>query len=146
MLNPKEAQTMMVEVCTKVILTLAEENKLESIHLNIRIDMENTTSKPVFALFNKSAFVKQSDMKEIIHAGGGQGLSMIVGMYVRNVIRDIFIEALKRFELTDSKQLFILLFVKQTEDVTVPHIAIYKQGEKVDSAPIAELIGVTDNT
>jgi hypothetical protein len=143
MINPKEAQTMMVEVCTKVILTLSEENKIDPTRLKIRIDMENARAKPIFALFDTSGFVKKSNLNEIIHAGGGQGLGMIVGMYVRNVIRDIFAEAIKRFELSDSKELFILLFVAQVEGVTVPHISIYKQGEKVDTAPIAELIGAS---
>ena len=141
MMNPKEAQTMMVEVCTKVILTLSEENKIDPTRLKLRIDMENVGAKPVFALFDASTFVKKSNLNEIIHAGGGKGLSMIVGIYVRNVIRDIFVEALKRFQPSDSKELFILLFVADIEGVTMPHIAIYKQGEKVDTAPIAELIG-----
>ena len=142
MINPKEAQGLLVEVCGKVISTLAEENNVHKTALNVRIDMENPTSKPVFALFNQSTFIKREEIKKIIHAGGGKGLSMIVGMYVRDVIKNIFVTSMKEFETTDSKELFLLLFVKQEEELFVPFIAIYKKGAKMDALPVAQLIGL----
>ncbi|MNU67067.1 hypothetical protein D3C71_563980 [compost metagenome] len=142
MINSKEAQAMLVDVCAKVISTLAEENNIEETQLNIRIDLENPTSKPVFALFNQSTFVKRCDLNTIINAGGGKGMGMIVGMYVRDVIKNIFVSSMKEFEVSDSKELFLLLFVKQEDDLTVPLIAIYKQGIKLDALPVAQLIGI----
>lgn len=144
MINPKEAQGMLVEVCGKVISTLAHENNIEKTTLNIRIDLENPTSTPLFALFNQSMFVKRADMKTIIHAGGGKGLGMIIGMYVRDVIKNIFVSSMKEFQANDSKELFLLLFVKLEDDQHVPHIAIYKQGVKMDALPVAQLIGVAN--
>ncbi len=142
MINSKEAQAMLVDVCAKVIHTLAEENSIEKTQLNIRIDLENQNAKPVFAIFNQSNFVKKCDLKTIIHSGGGSGLGMIVGMYVRDVIKNIFLSSMKEFQANDTKELFLLLFVKQEHESTVPHIAIYKQGVKMDALPVSQLIGV----
>lgn len=141
-INPKEAQKMLTEVCTKVICNLAEENQIETTQLNVRIDLENPTSKPVFALFHQSKFVKTSDLNTIITAGGGRGMGMIVGMYVRDVVKNIFVSSVKEFQATDTKELFLLLFVKQEGELTVPYIAIYKQGVKMDALPVSQLIGI----
>lgn len=142
MINPKEAQAMLVEVCGKVVCNLAEENSIEKMQLNIRIDLENPTAKPVFALYNKSTFVKRCDLNTIINAGGGKGMGMIVGMYVRDVIKNIFVSSLKEFQATDTKELFLLLYIKQEDQITVPYIAIYKQGTKMDALPVSQLIGI----
>jgi hypothetical protein len=141
-INPKEAQAMLVDVCEKVICTLATENVIENSQLNIRIDIENPTSKPVFALFNKSMFVKRCDLSTIINAGGGKGMGMIVGMYVRDVIKNIFTSSMKEFQVSDTKELFLLLYLKQENELSVPYIAIFKQGVKMDALPVAQLIGL----
>lgn len=146
-INPKEAQAMLVQVCGKVIATLAEENTIEPTQLNVRIDLESPTSKPVFALFRQSDFIKRLDLKAIIQAGGGNGLGMIVGMYVRDVVKNIFISSAKEFQVSSTKDLFLLLFVKQEGELSVPYIAIYKQGVKMDALPVSQLIGVeNENT
>ncbi|TSJ41260.1 hypothetical protein [Fluviicola chungangensis] len=142
MINSKEAQAMLVDVCTKVIGTLSEENNIEKTQLNIRIDLEFPTAKPVFALFNQTKFVKPSDLNTIINAGGGKGMGMIVGMYVRDVIKNIFVSSMKEFQVNDTKELFLLLYVKQEDQTAVPYIAIYKQGIKLDALPVAQLIGI----
>ncbi len=147
MINPKEAQAMLVQVCEKVVHTLAEENKIEKTQFNIRIDLENPTSKPIFALFDKTVLVKRSDLNEIINAGGGKSMSMIVGMYVRDVIKNIFVSSMKEFQVASSKELFLLLYTKQEDGLGVPYIAIYKQNVKMDALPVSLLIGAdTDNT
>lgn len=142
MINPKEAQAMLVEVCEKVVCNLAEENSIEKMQLKIRIDLENPTSKPVFALYNKSTLIERVDLNKIINAGGGKGMAMIVGMYVRDVIKNIFVSAVKEFQATDTKELFLLLFIKLEDQKTVPYIAIYKQGVKMDALPVSQLIGI----
>lgn len=147
MINPKEAQVMLVQVCEKVVHTLAEENKIEKTQFNIRIDLETPTSKPIFALFDKTTLVKRSDLNEIINAGGGKSMSMIVGMYVRDVIKNIFVSSMKEFQVDSSKELFLLLYTKQEDGLGVPYIAIYKQNAKIDALPVSQLIGAdTDNT
>lgn len=145
LINPKDAQAMLVQVCEKVIHTLAEENQIEQTQLNVRIDLENPTVKPVFALFKEKAFIRRSDLNEIIHAGGGKGMAMIVGMYVRDVIKNIFVSSMKEFQASSTKELFLLLFLKQEGELSVPHIAIYKQGEKMDVLPVSLLIGADSN-
>lgn len=146
MINQKEAQTMIVDVCHKVIITLAQEQQLPADSLNIRVDLETLTAKPVFALFDKSKFIRRCNLSEIVNAGGGKGWTLIIGTYVRDMISKIFSAAMARFEAVETAELFVLLFIREIEGVTVPHIAIYKQGKKVDSAPISELIGVDDNS
>jgi hypothetical protein len=49
---------------------------------------------------------------------------------------------MKEFQTTESKELFLLLYVKQVDELSVPYIAIYKQGVKMDALPVAQLIGV----
>jgi hypothetical protein len=142
MINKKEAQRLLVEVCGKVISTFAQENNIEKTHLNVRIDLENPTATPVFALFNKSMFVKRCDLNTIIRAGGGKGLGIIVGVYVRDVIKNIFVSAMKEYQMKESKEFFLLLFVKQENELTVPYMSIYKQGEKMDALPVEQLIAI----
>lgn len=142
MINKKEAQRLLVEVCGKVISTFAEENNIEITHLNVRIDLENPTATPVFALFNKSTFLKKCDLNTIIRAGGGKGIGMVVGIYVRDVIKNIFVSAMKEYQMKDSKELFLLLFVKLESELSVPYMAIYKQGEKMDALPVEQLIAI----
>ncbi|MNE99331.1 hypothetical protein D3C80_1979900 [compost metagenome] len=67
---------------------------------------------------------------------------MIVGMYVRDVIKNIFVSSMKEFQVSNSKELFLLLYLKQEAELSVPYIAIYKQGIKLDALPVAQLIGV----
>uniref|UniRef100_UPI002627AFD8 hypothetical protein n=1 Tax=Fluviicola sp. TaxID=1917219 RepID=UPI002627AFD8 len=77
--------------------------------------------------------------------GGGKGMAMIVGMYVRDVIKNIFVSSMKEFQASSTKELFLLLFLKQEGELSVPHIAIYKQGEKMDVLPVSLLIGADSN-
>lgn len=144
-MKTQEVKTYVVDVCQKVILKLAKDHKIEDHHLNIRIDMENQQSKPIFGLFHVSKFLAHSSLKEIIHAGGGMGMSMLLGMYIRNIIRDIFIASLKRFELNDTKDIFVLLYIKEEDENKTPMIAIYKKGELVDAIEVGGIIGDTND-
>lgn len=136
-MNTKEAQTYLVQTCKEVITTLAGQHQVEKDNLNIRIDMQHITAKPVFALFEKSAFLAPCSMKELIHAGGGKGFSMLLGMHIRGIIKDLFTAALEQFKLTDTKELFILLYLKANE----PLIGIFVNGVFQQSAPIGEIVG-----
>lgn len=141
MINPQDAQTIMVDVCTTVLTTLANENKLQVQDINIRIDMENPTSTPLFALFNKSTLVKRMDLKAIVRAGGGKAFSMFIGMQVRKIIKDIFVESVKSLELNSTKDMFVLLNAKEQQTTLIPYIVLYKLGTKVDAIPITQLVG-----
>lgn len=142
--NEKEqASQFIVEICDTVIVTLATENKIQPTDLIVRVDLENTNAKPVFGVFENSRLIAKPSLKEIILAGGGQGFAMVASMYVRNIIKDIFVLSMQRFELKDSKQLFVLLYLKSVSEKNHPFIAIYKDGEYMDSAPMSEFIGVS---
>ena len=136
-MNAKEAQKYLVETCQAVITTLAEQFQIEKSHLNIRIDMENITAKPVFALFEKSNFLAPCSLKEIIHAGGGKGFTMLLGMHIKGIIKDIFKASLERFELTSTKELFILLYLKADE----PILGIFVNGVFQESVPVGAIVG-----
>ena len=141
-MKSEDVKIYIVEVCQKVIATLSSENKIEQLNLNIRIDMQDKISKPVFGLFDKSTFLARSSLKEIIHAGGGIGMSMLIGMYIRNIIKDIFLASLKRFEITDTKDIFVLLYLKENDDqkTTTPMMAVFVKGKLMDTIDVGEIV------
>lgn len=136
-MDTKEAQKYLVEICQSVITTLAEKHQIDKSHLNIRIDMENIGAKPVFALFQKSQFIAPCSLKEIIHAGGGAGFTMLLGMHIKGIITDIFKVACQRFELASTKELFVLLYLKADE----PVLGIFVSGVFQEFIPIGEILG-----
>lgn len=145
-MKTEEVKVLVVDVCQKVVVNFSKEIRVEKENLNIRIDMKDTFSKPVFGLFEGSKFLTQKSLKDVIHAGGGTGLSMVLSMYIRNIIKDIFSASLKRFELTDTKDLFVLLYIKAEANTKTPMIAIYVKGELMDAVEVGEIIGgTTDN-
>ncbi len=141
-MNEKDVQAFVVDTCQKVISSLAQMHKLEDVKLNVRIDMQELHTKPVFALFNQSALITQCSMKEIIHAGGGQGLEMVVGTYLRNIIKDIFSASMKQFEIESTRQMFVLLSLRSEDGVKIPIISIYKNGRFLDSVVLGDFIQV----
>ena len=143
-MKSEDVKTYIVEVCQKVISTLSSENKIEQLNLNIRIDMQDKLAKPVFGLFDKSTFLSRSSLKEIIHAGGGVGMSMLIGMYIRNIVKDIFLASLKRFEITDTKDIFVLLYLKENDDqkTTTPMMAVFVKGKLMDTIDVGEIVAV----
>lgn len=146
MISEKEAQTMLVDVCKTVIVNLSKQSGIPIGNLHIRIDMEKLSAKPVFGVFNKSAFIRRIELSELINLAGGKGLGFIVGIHVRNVIKDIFTELCKKLEETDTKRVFLLLFGRELDQSLVPYFAFYKEGQKVDSITVADLMGGNINT
>lgn len=135
-MDTTQAQQYLVETCKTVIDTFATQYEVEKSSLNIRIDLENITAKPVFALFEKSNFLAPCSLKEIIHAGGGQGFTMLLGMHIKSVIKDLFKASLERLELSNTKELFLLLFLSDDQ----PYLAIFAHGKFQERILIAEII------
>jgi len=135
-----ETRELVVETCNKVIEHFSNEHKAENTEIKVRIDLEKVGAKPIFGIFNKSNLVERCTLKKIIHAGGGKGFSMIIGVYIRNIIKDIFIQSLKQLELDNPKQIFILLYLKSENSVTHPCVALYKNGDYLWSLPISQVI------
>lgn len=135
-MDTKQAQQYLVETCLAVISTFATQHGIEKENLNIRIDMENISAKPVFALFEKSNYLAPSSLKKIIHAGGGQGFTMLLGMHIKSIIKDIFKASMERFKIEKSSEVFLLLFLKDEN----PTIAIFAKNEFKESVPIELII------
>ena len=141
MIDPQQAQELIVDVCQKVILNLAKESKIDAHNLNVRIDLQNPTAMPVFALYDKSQFIDKRTIKEIISAGAEDIPAMFRNQLIipiKDVIASIFTAALTRYESADTKELFVLLYIVEN----TPTMAIYKNYRRMDSAPVSELIGV----
>lgn len=139
-----EAKEIVIETCNEVVEHYAKRHGLSSEAVRIRIDMENTASKPVFGIFDNSTILERATLKQIVRAGGGGALTMIISHSVQNIIKDIFAQSLKQLELTDSKRIFLILQTKENENgVTFPHISLYKDGVHYWSLAVAEIMDVT---
>lgn len=135
-----EVKEMVVDACRNVLLNLAATRQTDKENLKVRIDLKDLKEKPVFGLFNESGFMGQCELKEIIHAGGGKGLSTLVGSYIRSIIRDIFSQTMKQIESTDSKELFLLLYLKKEGEDFLPMLAVYYKKEFIWSMLIADAV------
>lgn len=144
MIDPQQAQELIVEVCQKVILNLAQQSKIAPDNLNVRIDLQNPTAIPVFALYDKQQFYERKTLKEIIAAGAEDIPAMFRNQLivpVKDVIASIFTSAMVRFQSTSTQELFVLLYTVND----TPNMALYKNHRRMESAPVAQLIGVGEN-
>lgn len=136
-----EAKEMVVETCANLVAHYGKKNGVSSNEIKIRIDLEHLNGKPVFGIFSHSTLVEKSTLKEVIKVAGGGGFAIVIGFYVKSIIKDIFEQSLKQLEMTDSKQIFLLLYVQNNDKgVTFPHIALYKGKDFLWSLPIAEVM------
>lgn len=139
-MKTSEVKAYSINVCQQIVENLAKAENLASTELKIRIDLKDRFSKPVFALFNSSGLIRQITLSEIISAGGGKGLAMMLSMTVRNLIRDIFLASLKRFEKQEFKEIFLLLTIKNKEEESVPFLSVFVEGKHQDSLPVGEIV------
>ncbi len=135
-----EAKEMVVETCSKIIEHFADKYKTSKSNIRIRIDLESINAKPVFGIFNESTVLERCSLKDIIRVSGGKGFSMILGMYIRNIIKDIFKQSLILLELNDSKQVFLLLYTHLSDHKEDPSIGLYKGTEFIWSLTIDEIM------
>ncbi len=135
-----EAKEMVIGTCSKLVEHYAQKHSIENTSVRIRIDLEKVGSKPVFGVFDNSTLLERCTLKNIIHAAGGKGFSMIIGMQVRSVIKDIFVQSMKQLALNDPKDLFLLLYNKQLGNDRQPVIALYVKGKFSWSLSIEEIM------
>lgn len=142
----KEAQKIVVDICSNLLLHFAEKHKVEPKNINIRIDLEKLGAKPVFGIFENSTLLEKCSLKSIIRQAGGKSFSMIIAVQIRSIVKDIFRQSLKQLELKDSKELFLLLFGADAEDGIKPSLALYNKGVFEWSLTIKEVMQVaTEN-
>jgi hypothetical protein len=141
----KEVKQLVVDTCINVITQLAREKKIEKNKLRVRIDLETIKSKPIFGLFDESVFLGKKSLNEIIKAGGGQGLNMILGTYIKKIIRDIFSQTMSQLKIENTMEMFILLYLKE-EDGLEPTLTVYHNKEFIWSMFIGEAIEAVPQT
>lgn len=141
----QQAQAAMIEICRNIVENFADKYNVDHLNLSIRIDMENTGALPVFGLFDKTGgafrFLARHTLQEIISIGAADIPAMFRKMMlpqVRDIISDMFRQAMKGYESNDSKQLFVLLYLEKVQGDTMPAISIYLNDKKMDSALIGE--------
>jgi hypothetical protein len=145
-MKTNEIKEMIVNVCRKLIIRIAQKHGVLGHELNIRIDMKDVKSKPVFGLFHHSKFLSHTTLVDIIRASGGMALNFLIQTQIKNLIRDIFINAVKRYALNQTSDLFVLMYMKEENDTKIPMLAIYKHGELMDAVEIGEIMeGIDPN-
>lgn len=143
MFNKKETLGYVVETCRNVLTKLGSEHKISIPRL--RIDLGSLDAKPIFALFDQSTFITKCSLKEVIHSGGGKGMAMLLGVYIKNLIRDIFSSTLKELGVEDTKRMFVLLHLSETDEVTIPMISIYLDGKSLQCSEIENAVSISNN-
>ncbi len=138
-MDNQQIKDMVVSMMQNVFQTLSKEKQVEQQHLQIRIDLQGLFSNPVFALYKEGKFFQPISMNDIVVAGGGKEYKMIVGVQVASIIRNIFKGAVQQFQVADTKQISVMLFLNVKEENTSPMLGIYKQGQLVDEVPIEVL-------
>lgn len=132
----KEAQGAVVGVCGTVLETLAKENGIQPDAIRLRIDLEYLKAKPVFSIFEYSTFRAKSSLRDVVIAGGGRGLAMIISMHIKGIIRDIFKATLARCQAIDTKEIVVLMYL----DGSVPTLAILFKGEFLESLSVETIV------
>lgn len=135
-----EVKEMVVSACVNALETLASSQGVAKDKLNLRIDLKDLKEKPVYALFEESKFLCRCELKDIVRAAGGKGLNMLIGGYIRSIIKDIFSQTLTQLESKEYKDLFLLLFIKETDGKFEPNLAVYYKQEFIWSMLIADAI------
>ena len=135
-----ETQKIVVEVCEKVLTSLAETHQKEAQNIRLRIDVETIKSKPVFGVFDQKIFIGHLTLNEVIAHGGGKGMGLIIGMYLKNIIRDLFLGFTKHLNENNTKNIFIILHFKTIGEINQPVLSIYHLGKLVDSIAVGEII------
>lgn len=136
MFSSDETKSVTVNVLKTVLKELSLQNNIPTSELFLRIDLESDNAKPIFALFQKEKFLRRTELKEIIRAGGGFGFHLILGMHIRDIIKRIFIEIKNRFELSSTKDIFILIYLDNDE----PFLAFYISGQLIEAKPLEVLL------
>lgn len=139
-METKEVKELIVDVCKSVIEKISKQENVAMDELNIRVDLETIKGKPVFGLFNGSVFLGKKTIREIIKAGGGKGFNLILSTYISRIIRDIFSQTMKQLKIADSKEMFVLLYLKKQNNDLHPMLAVYHKKEYIWSMLIGEAI------
>lgn len=141
-----EIKEMIVNVCRKLIVKMAQKHGVLGQELNIRIDLKDLKSKPVFGLFHHSRFLSHTTLVDIIRESGGMALNFLIQTQIKNLIRDIFLNAVKRYALNQTSEMFVLMYLKEQNDKKIPMLAIYKQNELMDAVEIGDIMeGIDPN-
>lgn len=140
--NEDEALEMIVEMCHNIIVVFAEENNVNQTDLNIRIDLENLYANPIFGIFEKNRPLRRTDIKGLLKSSDLKPeMILIATEEVKNLIRLIFTNRMQFHEVSDSKEVFLILSLKEFDQVLTPAMRVFKNNQLVETAPISKIIG-----
>jgi hypothetical protein len=140
--NEDEALEMIVEMCHNLIVVFAEENNVNQTDLNIRIDLENLYANPIFGIFEKSRPLRRTDIKGLLKSSDLKPeMILIATEEVKNLIRLIFTNRMQFHQVDDSKEVFLILSLKEFDQVLTPAIRVFKNNQLVETEPISKIIG-----
>ncbi|CAG5086757.1 hypothetical protein [Parvicella tangerina] len=137
-----KAEKMIVEACSDLMRGIAEQESLPTESVGIRIDLENQKAKPVLSVFDKATFLRRIDIKEMAKASGVGAMSGLINMTVRKIVKDIFNYGVTQYQLGTTTQMFLLIHLKQENEVLQPStaIALYIKGQMKECKLLADIL------
>jgi hypothetical protein len=135
-----DTQKMVVEVCQNVLSEIAKTHQIEAQKVHLRIDTEDLKSKPVFGIFNERTFICPKTMSGIIELGGGKGMGLVIGMYLKNIIGELFKGFMQHLSETDTKNICIVLHHNSDAEESFPVLSIFHFGKRIDCIRVSEIL------
>lgn len=136
-----EADKIIAETCTNLMLEIAEKESITVENVGIRIDLENEKAKPIYSVFDRAKFIKQILIKEIAKAAGAGMMSGLISKSIRDIVKSIFKFGSEQYQVEDTKEIFILLHLRNQENVQpITAIALYIKGKLETTILLSELL------
>jgi hypothetical protein len=140
--SDEEAIEMIVEMCQSLIVAFAEEYKVNQEDINIQINLENLYATPVFGIMEKNRPLRRTDVKGLLKSSDLEPKMMLIAIdEVTNLIRLIFTNRMQFHNITDSKEVFLLLSLKEFSGILTPAIGVFQNFKLIETEPIAKIIG-----
>lgn len=142
-----DTEKIIVDTCSNLLIGMAEQEKIASQHVGVRIDLENKKSKPILSLFDKAKFLKRINIKDLAKASGVGAMSGLISMSIQKIVHSIFNYGFEQYELTTTKEMFILIQLKiqKGQSNTSTSIALYIKGQMEESKLLSEILSQAQN-
>jgi len=142
-----DTDKIITETCSNLMLEIAGQENIPFSNIGIRIDLENERSKPILSVFNKSRFIKQIFIKELAKASGVGMLSGLISSSIGNIVKSIFKYGIEQYNAAGTKEIFILLYLKDLKESVQPNtaIALYIMGQVKETKLLSEILSEAQN-
>ena len=140
--SEKEALEMITEMCHQLIVVFAEEHGVNQEDLNIQINLENLFATPIFGILDKKRPLRKTDAKGLLKSSDIEPeMVMIVAEHVKTFIQEIFTNRLRFHKITDCKEVFMILSLKEFGGILTPAIRVYRNNRLLETEPIGNILG-----